>query len=108
MGKSNVSVKSNVYVVDGEHPLGDPKFIQKVKDLKALVKLSEMRFSNICLQGWQLDLINRGMYCSLHDEYERPFGLVARGDSLEFICRCSIIHKCPYATKGKCRDIYRG
>ncbi|WP_224984209.1 hypothetical protein [Geomonas agri] len=108
MEKSNVSVKSNVYVLDGEFPFGESNFIKKVKDLKALAILKGARFSNVHLQDWQLKLIDRGMHCSVHDERERPFGLVARGDKLYFECRCSIIRECPHASEGRCWEIYRG
>ena len=108
MVKSNVSLKSNVYIVSTTYPFEDRTFISKVTDLKALEKISNMRFGNATMNDLQHALLKRGMNCSVHDEYERPFGLVAKADGHVFECRCSMIHNCAYATEGKCWDIYRG
>jgi hypothetical protein len=108
MNKSNVSLKSNVYIVSTTDPFADRTFISKVTDLKALEKISGMRFSNVSMHDLQHSLLTRGMNCSVHDEYERPFGLVAKEEGHVFECRCSMIHNCTYAAEGKCWDIYRG
>ena len=108
MDKSNVSLKSNVYVVSTTYPFDDKAFISKVIDLKALEKISSMRLGNLTIHDLQHALLKRGMNCSVHDEYERPFGLVAKEDGHVFECRCSMIRNCAYAAKGKCWDLYRG
>ncbi|HML78997.1 hypothetical protein [Geobacter sulfurreducens] len=108
MDKSNVTLKSNVYIVSTVYPFEDKTFISKVTDLKALEKIRNMRHGNVAMHDLQYALLNRGMNCSVHDEYERPFGLVAKEEGHVFECRCSMIHKCPYAAEGKCWDIYRG
>lgn len=112
MDKSNVSLKSNVYIVSTTYPFQDKTFISKVIDLKALEKIREIRFGAVSLNALQHDLLNRGSYCSFtgvsYDEYERPFGLVAKEEGHVFECRCSMIHNCTYAAEGKCWDIYRG
>lgn len=108
MKKPNISVKSNVYIVATNYPFDDSKFIGKISDLKALEKIGGLRLGNASLNKLQHELLNRGMACSVHDECERPFGLVAKDDVDVFECRCSIIENCPHASRGKCWDIYRG
>jgi len=108
MGKPNISIKSNVFILRGEYPFNDREFIQKVNDLKALGIIMDQKNSNVSLQDWQYKLINRGMHCSVHHERERPFGIVAMGDKHVFECRCTIINECSYAKEGKCWDLYRG
>lgn len=108
MNKSNISLKSNVYILTTNYPFEDNKFIEKLSDLRALEKMRGFKIGNIQLHRWQHELLNRGMTCSVHVERERPFGVVDRNGERVFECRCSIIKKCPYATRGKCWDIYRG
>jgi hypothetical protein len=108
MDKSNVSLKSNVFIVRTTHPFEDKTFMSKVTDLKALEKIRNIKFGYIALTALQHDLLKRGMNCSVHNEYERPFGLVSKETGHVFECRCSIIHNCTYAEEGKCWDIYRG
>jgi hypothetical protein len=108
MEKSNVTLKSNVYILNTTHPFEDKMFISKVTELKALEKLCDMKFGNLSMHDLQHSLLKRGMTCSVHTEYERPFGIVAKEDGHVFECRCSIIHNCTYANEGKCWDIYRG
>ena len=108
MKKPNISLKSNVYIVDTNYPFDDSNFIDKLSDLKALEKICSLRIGTVRLNDWQHDLLKRGMACSVHDECERPFGLVAKDEGHVFECRCSIIENCPHASRGKCRDIYRG
>lgn len=104
----NISLKSNVYVIATNHPFDDTNFISKLCDFKALEKINSLRLGNVSLNLLQEELLNRGIACAVHDDYERPFGIVAKGDEEVFECRCTIIVSCPYATRGKCWDKYRG
>jgi len=108
MDKSNVTLKSNVYIVSTFYPFRDRKFISKINDLKALEKIRDMNYGNVTMHDLQYALLDRGMPCSVNEKYERPFGLVAKDGGHVFECRCSMIHKCKYAVVGKCWDIYRG
>lgn len=109
MKKANVTLKSNIYVLKEDSPFQDNRFLCKITDLQTLERIAWMirtnKLGNVRIELQQWALLDRGMPCSVHPDYERPFGLVKSKTGLRMACRCTALRTCKYARAGKCEDL---
>lgn len=104
MRKSNITIKSNVYLVTSDNPWRDPAFVSKVSDIRALTILYNLPAYREKLAAWQQALCRIGHYCSGDDEEKHmPFGRILGDNSARIVCRCEIIKTCEDAERGKCK-----
>lgn len=105
MSRSNIDVKSNIYIRSSgtfsqskDSPEKDEKFAAQIMDADCLRKLQERAEKNsvdlkITEAQWQLLVIKPCDYCSTD---EMTHGLVRKDGQIVLECRCSV-EDCPHA-----------
>lgn len=101
MSSPNVSIKSNVYLIESEKPFSDKKFLSQVVEIKALEKMNgKYTFNEIQNKIWK-----RNMYCSVHPERSRTFGVIKKDGRFFEVTKCDHLTQCKYAERCGCHNI---
>lgn len=92
MGRSNISIKSNIYV-NRTNSQFDKDFIRHVYDYDTLRKIKEyLDKDELILTQEQRELLDKGNpRCSLDTSGDKSWGVIIENDVPTFVCKCEKI-----------------
>lgn len=88
--KSNITIKSNIYIRNTNFISTDVNFVKNVQGLNALQKVKKYLSSNsrAKLTTEQLDFLKLGITCELAKDGQSTHGTILKDGKIQFVCRC--------------------
>lgn len=101
--KSNITIKSNVYIRDSAILPNDINFVKNVRGAKAIKKVDSMlsTLSRARLTHEQLYIKTNGLSCVLAKDGQSTHGTVMKNGKIESVCRCEYSQCLHYETSCK-------
>lgn len=99
--KSNITIKSNIYIRITDSVANDVNFVKNVRGLKAIKKVSTLlsSISRSKLTQEQRDFSSMGISCERAKDGQSTHGMVFKDDKLQLVCRCEY---------SQCEDFNKG
>lgn len=94
---SNISIRSNVYLLKGDTPFADHCFLRHVLERKAIKKLPRA-YEKTSIQKHMSDL----SYCAFNKS--AIIGIMRKNNQYYQVIRCDKIRTCVYAQRNKCYE----